>query len=95
MGAYEDLMKSVDDRVKSGAQDRDNAADEKKRKEAERVAREAETARRAKEAAGATGARVREGYTRMQELRDAAARELKAPKKKYNERKGPSGGVRG
>lgn len=91
--AYEDLMGAVNKYEKSGAHDKDLEKDKRKKEEEQKRAQEEERQRREREGKDATGARVREGYTRMQELRDAASRELKA--KPYKDTKPARGGVRG
>lgn len=90
--AYDDLMEAMQRRESSGAAARDAETERKKKEERERAEREAEERRRAAEKEDPTGARVRRGFTSMQEMRDAAARELKA--KPYKDRKS-EGGVRG
>ena len=92
-GAYDDLMKALSDYEKTGGPER-HAAEEKKRKDEEAAkARAEEEAKRKEAEKQGYGGRVREGFDRMQELRDAAARELKA--KPYKKPEGGMNGVRG
>ena len=62
--AYDELMKSVEKRVESGAQARDEENDRKRKQEEEERQRKAEAERRAKEGEKATGDRVKEGLRR-------------------------------
>jgi len=97
MGAYDDLMKALGDYEKSGGAERDRTAAERKRVEEQKRAQEEERQRQESEGKNATGARVRQGFQNMQEMRDAvrggsAADTLDAPKKK---KQNLPGGVRG
>lgn len=92
--AYDELMRSVDERVKSGAQDRDTEADRKKKREEDERRRKAEEEARRKREENATGDRVKEGLRRWINpdmfKRGGASDELKAPYKGRG-----SDGVRG
>lgn len=93
-GAYDDLMKALSDYEKSGAPARDAEKARKRKADEEAAARKAEEDRlKAAEKEGGVGARVREGFDRMQEMRDAAGRELKA--RPYKKPEGGVNGVRG
>jgi hypothetical protein len=91
--AYEELMGAVKDYEKSGGPKRDADKDRREEEERRKKAQEEERQRRQREGEDAVGARVRRGYKNMQELRDAASRELKA--RPYEDRKPARGGVRG
>lgn len=61
MSAYDDMMKSLKERVDSGAQARDEAEDEKKKREKQQKDMEEEMKKRQKERENATGNRVIRG----------------------------------
>lgn len=91
--AYDELMKSVDNRVKSGAQARDEDADRKRKQAEDERRRKEEDERREQERKNATGNRVKEGLRRWINpdmfKRGGASDELKVPRNRGSD------GVRG